>query len=174
VLRKSQISRFCGVMAIIFTIFLYCYVAKDAAAFEGSSFTDIEMEEIQDLEMEEIQGGLQLPGGNCLYFGMEVTRMEFMSYQEPGSMTSTEGLDMMDQYAFSSTNVGTASLPGAYGSIKLNIGNNVGYTNVAVAVGDHITQYLYHNVNLDLAFFEVNSPNQIKPILSNWKHMNLF
>ncbi len=90
--------------------------------------------------------------------------------QEPGSMTSTEGFDVMDQY--SSTNVGTASLPGAYGSITLNVGNNVGYTNIAVAVGDHITQYLYHNVSLDLAFFEVTSADQIKPMLNNYMHMN--
>lgn len=146
-------NRLSIVMAIIFALFLISYTAGDALAFEGVP--------LSDTEMEAIHGGFQMPNGNFIYFSMDVTRMEYMAYNDPGSMTSTGGWE----------NISLISAPGVSGSISGNVTHNIGLTNVAYAFGNNIRQCLINDVDIRVGFFRVSSADMIKPILSNWTHL---
>ena len=151
-LRKWHINRLSMVVAIIFTIFLSCYAAQDATAFDAVP--------LEDLEMEEISGGFN--GGNFLYFGMEVLNMGYYANNNPsGSALPNEFTTNYNQL-----NSGDVS-----GLINSNVSGNIGFTNVGVILGDNNTQTLQQFVNISLANFQVTSTDQIKPILSHWTHL---
>jgi hypothetical protein len=156
------------VVIILFTIFLVCYAAKDAAAFDGGV-------PISDIEMEETHGGFQMPNGNFLYFTMDVMHMEYLAHNNPASPPDTGALASFlgnQSNVLNNTNYEKLpEVPGVGGLINNDVTNNVGFTNVGVILGNNNVQNLYNFLNLNLAFFQVTSPNHIKPVLSNWLHL---
>jgi len=163
VLKKWHIHRLSVIIIILFTIFLVCYAAKDAAAFEGGV-------PISDIEMEETLGGFQMPNGNFVYFSMDVMHMDYFAHNDPASSSSTgtPASILGDQSELlNNTNL---SAPGVAGTIT-NVTNNIGFTNVGVILGNNNVQHLINYLNLNLAFFQVTNPNHIKPVMSNWMHL---
>lgn len=159
-LKKWHIHRLSVVVIILFTMFIVCYAAKDAAAFEGGV-------PISDIEMEETHGGFQMPGGNFLYFSMDIMHVEYFGTNIPDG--SPPIIDLPDEmYA----NASEIDAPGVGGAITEVYGNH-GFTNVGVIVGNNNTQMLQQYINLSMAFFEVSSPDLVKPVLSNWLHLAL-
>ena len=153
-LRKWHINRLSMVVVIIFTIFLSCYAAQDATAFDAVP--------LEDLEMEEISGGFN--GGNFLYFGMEVLNMGYYANNNPSGSAVT----LPNEFT---TNYNKLEVSGVSGLINSNVSDNIGFTNVGVILGDNNTQTLQQFVNISLANFQVTSTDQIKPILSHWTHL---
>jgi len=167
VLKKWHLHRLSVVVIILFTIFLVCYAAKDAAAFDGGV-------PISDIEMEETHGGFQMPNGNFVYFSMDVIHMDYLAHNDPASPLSSGTLagilgDQSDM--LNNKDYGTLSVPGVSGVINNNVTNNIGFTNVGVILGNNNVQQLYNYLNLNLAFFQVTNPDHIKPVLSNWMHL---
>lgn len=161
-LKKWHIHRLSVVVIILFTVFLVCYGAKDAAAFDGGV-------PISDIEMEETHGGFQMPNGNFLYFSMDIMNIEYYgAFNQPDTTPPVVHLPD-DMYANLSEIEG---MPGV-GSAMTNVSGNHGFTNVGVIVGNGNTQNLTQMIDISLAFFEVTSPNDIKPVLSNWLHLAL-
>lgn len=157
-LKKWHIHRLSLVLMIIFTMFLVCYAAKDAAAFDGGI-------PISDIEMEETHGGFQMPNGNFVYFSMDFMHMEYLAYNEPSRIwAGSDVLGMGNQYPLETA--------GVAGVINSNVLNNVGFTNVGMIVGNNNILQLANYLNLNLAFFQVTNPNLIKPVLSNWLHLS--
>ena len=166
-LKKWHIHRLSLVVIILFTMFLVCYAAKDAAAFDGGV-------PISDIEMEETHGGFQMPNGNFLYFTMDFMHMEYLAHNDAGlpnadALTSILG----DQSSLLNNEPGngTFSVPGVAGVINNYVANNIGFTNVAVAMGNDITQTLCNYLNINLLTFQVTNQDQIKPVLSNYLHL---
>ena len=89
-LKKWHIHRLSVVVIILFTMFLVCYAAKDAAAFDGGV-------PISDIEMEETHGGFQMPNGNFLYFNMDFMHMEYLAHNDPATSTETPASILGDQ-----------------------------------------------------------------------------
>ena len=165
-LKKWHIHRLSLVVIILFTMFLVCYAAKDAAAFDGGV-------PISDIEMEETHGGFQMPNGNFLYFSMDFMHMEYLAHNDSafpnaGALTSILG----DQSELlNNTNNETVSAAGVTGVIHNYVADNIGLTNVAVAMGDNITQKLINYLNINLLTFQITNQDQIKPVLSNYLHL---
>jgi hypothetical protein len=165
VLKKWHIHRLSVVVIILFTMFLVCYAAKDAAAFDGGV-------PISDIEMEETHGGFQMPNGNFLYFNMDFMHMEYLAHNDPATNPGTLASILGDQSdILNNTNNETLSAPGVTGVINNYVADNIGLTNVAVAMGDNITQKLVNYLNINLLTFQVTNQDQIKPVLSNWMHL---
>jgi len=167
VLKKWHLHRLSVVVIILFTIFLVCYAAKDAAAFEGGV-------PISDIEMEETHGGFQMPNGNFVFFSMDFMHMDYLAHNDPTSPSGSGILPgiLGDQgEPLNNTNFETLSVPGVTGVINNNVTNNIGFTNVGVILGNNNVQQLYNFLNLNLAFFQVTNPDHIKPVLSNWMHL---
>ena len=167
-LKKWHIHRLSVVVIILFTMFLVCTAAKDAAAFDGGV-------PISDIEMEETHGGFQMPNGNFLYFTMDFMHMEYLAHNDsaiPDAGTLTSILGDQSRLLNDPGN-GTFSAPGVAGLINndVDVAGNIGLTNVAVAIGNGITQHLANYVDIDLLTFQVTNQDQIKPILSNWMHL---
>jgi len=161
VLKKWHFHRLSVIVMILFTIFLVGFAAEDAAAFSGGI-------PISDLEMEETHGGFQMPNGNFLYFSMDIMHVEYLAHNEPDTSTVT----LPDTYANYSEIAGEVSVPGVAGAIT-NIYSNQGFTNVGVIVGNNNVQNIQQFIDISLGFFQVSSPNLIKPVLSNWMHLSL-
>jgi hypothetical protein len=167
VLKKWHLHRLSIVVSILFTIFLVCYAAKDATAFDGGV-------PISDIEMEETHGGFQMPNGNFVFFSMDFMHMDYLAHNDPAGPSSSGILPgiLGDQgELLNNTNFETLSVPGVAGVINNNVTNNIGFTNVGVILGNNNVQQLFNFLNLNLAFFQVTNPDNIKPVLSNWMHL---
>ena len=166
-LKKWHIYRLSLVVIILVTMFLVCYAAKDAAAFDGGI-------PISDIEMEETHGGFQMPNGNFVFFSMNLLQMDYLAYNNPAGTPDTDVLtgilgsnlepriirEERDLQGIVNSHIGTVSVE-----------NNIGLTSVAVALGNNITQKIWNIVDIDLLNFQVTSPDQIKPILSNYGYL---
>jgi len=169
VLKKWHIHRLSVVFSILFAILMVFCAVKNAAAFDGGV-------PISDIEMEETRGGFQMPNGNFVYFSMDFMHMDYMAHNDPStSSTGAQTGILGDQNGLlNNTKFETMfSKTGVSGVINADVTNNVGFTNVGMILGNNNIQQLINNIEINLGFFQVASPDQIKPVLSNWLHLGL-
>ena len=115
-----------------------------------------------------------MPNGNFLYFNMDFMHMEYLAHNDPATSTETPASILGDQSdLLNNTNDLEFQLDGATGLINNYVADNTGLTNVAVALGDNITQNLVNYLNINLLTIQVSSQDQIQPALSNWLHLAL-
>jgi hypothetical protein len=168
VLKKWHIYRLSLVVIILVTMFLVCYAAKDAAAFDGGI-------PISDIEMEETHGGFQMPNGNFVFFSMNLLQMDYLAYNNPAGTPDTDALTGILGSNLT-PQIKQVEIGDLHGIVNSHIGevsveNNIGLTSVAVALGNNITQKIWNIVDIDLLNFQVSNPDQIKPILSNFGYL---
>jgi len=165
VFKKWYSYRLSLIVIILFMMFLVCFTAKDAAAFDGGV-------PISDIEMEETHGGFQMPNGNFVYFSMDFMHMDYLAANDQSNMSSIgtlSGILGNQNVLVGSRNtfVGDFKVGNINTSIANTVKNNIGITTVGLIQGNGNTLIQGTALNLNLANIQVANNLQLTRLLDH-------